>query len=67
MILQVGARERVEGGERLVEQQHLRTRDKRPQDGDALRLPARQFARPHLRLLAQPDARERARDPVMPF
>ena len=60
MILQVGAGERVERGERLVQQQHLRPRHQRARNGDALRLPAGQFARPYLRLVGQADARERS-------
>jgi hypothetical protein len=35
----------VEGGQRLVEQQHRRMRDQRAGDGDTLLLAARQFMR----------------------
>jgi len=47
VILQVGASERIECRERLVEQQHFRPRHQRPRNGDPLRLTAGQFARPH--------------------
>ena len=67
VVLQVGAGERVERRERLVEQQHLRPRHQRARDGDALRLSAGEFARPHRRLLGQADALERARDALAAF
>src|SRR5207237_261995 len=44
---------RVEGGERLVHQQHLRIERERPRDGDALPHPARELVRE-----AVPEARE---------
>ena len=62
MILQVGAGESVERRERLVEQEHLRTRHQRPRDSDALRLAAGQFARPHPGFVGEANALERGGD-----
>ena len=62
MVLQVGAGKSVERGEWLVEQQHFRPRHQRPRNGDALRLAAGQFARPHGGLVGEPDALERGGD-----
>ncbi len=62
MILQVGAGEGVERGERLVEQQHLRPRHERTRDRDALRLPAGQLARPSASLFGKPNSIKRSRD-----
>ncbi len=62
MILQVDARERIERRERLVHQQHFGAHHQRTRDGDALRLPAGEFARPDLGLVGKADALELARD-----
>ena len=67
MILQVGSGESVQRRERLVEQEHFRTRHQRPRDGDALRLAAGQFARPHPGFVGEADALERGRDALPPF
>ena len=61
VILQIGAGEGVECGEWLIEQKNLRPRHQCACNGDALGLPAGEFARPHPRLLGQTDAIERAR------
>ena len=45
LVLERRARERVERGERFIEQENLRVHRKRAGDGDALTLAARKFAR----------------------
>ncbi len=62
MVLQIDAREGIERGERLVEQQHLGPRHQRARDRDALRLAAGELARPAPRLLGQADALKRLGD-----
>lgn len=54
-LMHFDARERIERAERLVEQQQLRTVDKRPRERDALPLPARQLRGPVVRAREQPD------------
>ena len=66
MILQIAPGERIERGERLVEQQHFRLRHQRARDRHALRLPAGQFARPGIGLVGKADPRQRARDLLAP-
>ena len=62
MILQIAPCERVERGERLVQQQHFRLRHQRARDRHPLRLPAGQFARPGICLVGETDPRQRACD-----
>ena len=62
MALQIRSGEGIERRERLVEQQHVRSRHQRPRDGDALRLAARQVARPRRGLLSEADAGKRRAD-----
>ncbi len=61
MILQVGAGEGIERGERLVEKENLRPWHQGARDGNALCLPAGELARPYPRFVGQADAVERAR------
>ena len=52
----------VEGGQRLVEQQHRRMRDQRARDGDALLLAARELVRIALAEAREPHIGERFGD-----
>ena len=61
VILQVGAGEGIERGEWFVEKKNLRAWHQCAGDGDALRLAAGEFARPHPRLVGQADPVERTR------
>ena len=53
VVLQVGTGKGIEGGKRLIEQEHLRARHQRAQDGNPLGLPAEELARPHPCLFPQ--------------
>jgi hypothetical protein len=53
--LHVESRQRVERGERFVEQHQLRFPDQRRRERDALGLPSRQRRQPCVRVLGQPD------------
>ena len=58
MILQAFAGQSVERGKRFVEQQRFGLCDERAHDGDALRLPTRQFARPAPAITGKADAQQ---------
>ncbi len=62
MVLQIAPREGVERGERLIQQQHFGLRHQRPRDRYPLRLSARQFARPGVGLVGEPDPAKRPSD-----
>ncbi len=59
LVLQAGARDRVERAERLVEQQQVGIDRERARQGDALALAARQLIRPALRIVGEADQLER--------
>src|SRR5215469_1911049 len=59
MILQIGARKSVKRRERLIEQQYFWPWHQRPCNRHALRLAARQFARPHRGFVEEPDPPQR--------
>ena len=67
MLVQARPREGVEGRERLVEEQHLRSGHEGAGDGDTLLLPARQLPRPAAGVIGQPDLGERALHPHPPL
>ena len=60
-LLQLGARDRVERAERLVEQQHLLAGEQRAQKRDPLPHPARQSRGPQLLRPREPEPREQRR------
>jgi hypothetical protein len=68
VILQIDPREGVERGERLIEQQHFGPRDQGARERHALSLAARQFPRPDIRFIREPDPpdlRGHARRPLL--
>ena len=65
LLLQPGARDRVERAERLVHQQHRRVGGERAGEPDALALAARELRRVALRVrLLEPDELEQLRRPL---
>ena len=66
-VLQMGARQRVERAERLVEQQDLRLHGKRPGNADALLHAARNLGRALVLGMRHLHEVEIAHDPVMPL
>ncbi len=60
-VLQLGARNRVQRAERLVEQQHRRLGGQRARDRDALALTAGQLARPPIGETRRVEPHERER------
>ncbi len=58
MVLQVAAREGVERGKRLIQEQHFGLRHQRTRDRHPLRLAAGEFARPRSGLVGKPDPRQ---------
>ena len=62
--LELAAQLEVEGTERLVEEQHVRSVDQGPREGDPLLLPARQLVGPPTLVAAEMDELERLADPL---
>jgi hypothetical protein len=60
-VLQFHAREGVDGGEGLVEQQHARLREQAARDGGTLRLPAGELLRQGSGVVLQADFGQQAR------
>jgi hypothetical protein len=63
-IVHADTRERVERGERLVQQQKLRLLHQRAGEGHALRLSTGKVARPIVEPIAEPDLSKRGRGPL---